>query len=586
MNARAAHRLRTRSLIAIDIVLLAIVLAGLCWLVVRVWDAGRALQDAAGYARSVPDAVAAGDLGGAGIALVGFADAGADAAAVTGSPGWALAEAAPFVGADVRAIRVLAVQADSIGRATAPASEMLTAGGIGMDADALMRLGDIAADTAGALEDADTALATVNPDGLMPALGQAVTQFRDVVGQARPAATTAHAVAAFLTSLGATPDAQILVLLQNSAEARTGGGITGSFLLVRAAGTELELLAQADSGMFPDRTSPIAAIPASLDALYGDVVARFVQNASMPVDFGETARLATAWWQSIGHGAPDAVLSLDPLVLRAVLTLTGPVPLLDGSELTPDTVVQRLLVDPYLTQDAEAQTATLQAAAASIFERIAALDADPLTWVTALAGPIAEGRISLWTPDADAQRVIAASALGGPAARLAASGDDAFAIYFNDATGGKMDTFLDVRVDVTSQVCRADGRSDILIRLTMRSDAPQNAGDVLPGDMTGRGLFGTGAGDIGTSVSVAAPPGTFYGGVTKDGEPELSVDVEDAGRPTSLVRINLSPDEVNVVDFRFVSADPGDLTPTIVHTPLVNDIPVTVLPAEVLTPCA
>lgn len=583
MNTQAARRLRTGHIIIIDVVLLTVMVAGLCWLALRVWDTARSLQDAAGYARTMPDAVASGDLAGAGVALTGFAEASAAAADATQVPGWSVAEALPFVGADVTAVRVLATQADALGQATSGVAGLLSDDAGGLDAAALGRIGVVAASASTALSDADGVLASLDRDALLAPIANAVDDFQGAVAQASPAVSTAHAFAS-LGSVTASGPADILVLLQNNAEARTGGGITGAFMLIHADGDALELVAQADSSQFADRTSPIATVPASMDALYGDVSARFVQNASMPVDFAETARLATAWWESIGYSAPDAVVSIDPLVLRAVLALTGPIALPDGSELNVDNIVTRLLVDPYMTLDSDAQTAALQSAAQSIFDRVSTIELDPIAWVSTLAEPISEGRISLWTSDADAESVIATSTLGGPAARIAASGDDTYAVLFNDATGGKMDTYLQVEIATGTRVCRADGRTEVVVRLTMSSTAPQDAGNVLPGSMTGNGLFGTGSGDIGTSVSISAPPGTFPGGVTKDGEPELSVDVEDAGRPTSLVRINLSPDEVNVVEFHFIAADAD--TPRILHTPVVNDIPVRVMDAGELGACA
>ena len=45
------------------------------------------------------------------------------------------------------------------------------------------------------------------------------------------------------------------------------------------------------------------------DLLYGGVLGRYVQNASMATDFAQTAALASAWWQHIGHAPPDAVIS-------------------------------------------------------------------------------------------------------------------------------------------------------------------------------------------------------------------------------------------------------------------------------------
>jgi hypothetical protein len=42
-------------------------------------------------------------------------------------------------------------------------------------------------------------------------------------------------------------------MVQNSAEVRTGGGITGSFILLRADGDRLAVVDQVDSSMFPHR---------------------------------------------------------------------------------------------------------------------------------------------------------------------------------------------------------------------------------------------------------------------------------------------------------------------------------------------
>src|SRR5690606_37887438 len=160
-----------------------------------------------------------------------------------------------------------------------------------------------------------------------------------------------------------------------------------------------------------------------------------------PTDFAVTAELATAWWLSRGGQAPDSVIAADPLALHGLLAATGPVALADGSELTADNLAQRVLVDPYLLMDADGQTRFLQSATTPVFDRLTSIAADPITWVRALAGPVAEGRLSLWSSDAGAQQAIDDTVLAGPAGRLASAGPDAFAVFLNDATGGKMDTF-------------------------------------------------------------------------------------------------------------------------------------------------
>ena len=97
-------------------------------------------------------------------------------------------------------------------------------------------------------------------------------------------------------------------------------------------------------------------------ALYGGVLGRYVQNASMATDFAQTAALASAWWQHIGHVPPDAVISLDVPTIGALLRVTGPIDLPDGSQLTSENITQRLLIEPYLSLDSAAQTQFMQSA--------------------------------------------------------------------------------------------------------------------------------------------------------------------------------------------------------------------------------
>jgi hypothetical protein len=52
---------------------------------------------------------------------------------------------------------------------------------------------------------------------------------------------------------------------------------------------------------------------------------------------------------------------------------------------------------------------------------------------------------------------------------------DAVGVYFNDATTGKMDTFLHVDLAASVRTCRADGAADVTVAVTLRSAAPAGA---------------------------------------------------------------------------------------------------------------
>jgi hypothetical protein len=169
----------------------------------------------------------------------------------------------------------------------------------------------------------DESLTGMSTDDLVEPVATATARPR---GGRRGAPTVAEAasVAQIMPAmLGAHGARTILVMVQNSAEVRTGGGITGSFILLRADGDRLAVVDQVDSSMFPHRETPIAELPGDLVDSLRTVPGRFVMNATMTTDFALSARLASAWWQSIGRPAPDAVIAIDPAVLTAMLTITG-----------------------------------------------------------------------------------------------------------------------------------------------------------------------------------------------------------------------------------------------------------------------
>ncbi|MCT9820048.1 DUF4012 domain-containing protein [Microbacterium sp. W1N] len=546
-------------------VLLTVVAAAFIWLGLRVVTAATHLDAARDAGERAAQAVAADDPAGLADAAGTLTRELAAAREVAADPTWAVAGLAPVLGGDLAAVQTLAGALGAAAVSAEPLVDALRTGGL-QPATAGAAMAPLAAQAARA----DALLRGIDTGTLLPPVAGAVERTRSLLHEALPTLQTAAALAPLASVAEGDAPVTVLVMIQNNAELRTGGGITGSFLQLTAHDGTFTLDAQASSADFAARSTPVAPVPDALTALYGDVVGRFVQNASMPTDFTLTARLAAAWWTQRGGAAPDLVLSVDPMVLVAALRVVGPVDLGDGTTITADDALTRLLVDPYRTLDTDGQTRFMQDAAARVFARMVAAPPDPLAWGAALAGPVSDGRVSAWSADPQVQSALAASALGGPAARHRLAGDEAYAVSFNDGTGGKMGVYLDVGLQVGAAQCRADGRADVIVRLTMTSTAPLDAATSLPGDVTGRGMFGTGVGDIGTTVAVAAPPGTLLSSVTKAGAPVVVAQADEGGFPTSALRVNLSPQERNVVEFRFVAASPGAAAPVLLHTPMAT----------------
>ena len=567
------------------VIAIAIVLA-VAWVGIRGFLAKSELESLSGLSHEFSSALSEQDVARA-LPLVDEIGAHAErAASLTGDPVWAAAEFVPFVGPNLQAARIAAAQVDAVMRDSAKpvlAAVEALKGGLGTDgalnASGLAALAPQLRDASATLEHAASELATIDRSRVIAPLASAVTELTDAIAQMHPAVDALARSSVLLPAmLGTEQPASILVMAQNNAELRTGGGITGTFIELEANAGHLQIVTQGDSSNFPVLTEPIVPIPDSVTALYGDSVGRWVQNTSMPADFELTAALAQARWAEHTGRTPSFVVSLDPIVLRALLTAVGPVTL-HGAELNADNVVQRLLIEPYLTLDSEAQGVLFQEAVSTVFDRVSAGSFDPLKLVEALVVPVQQGRISIWAKDPAFQESIAGTDLAGPAARQQAAGDSAFSVYLNDATGGKMDVFLGVAISAGIETCRPDGLAEVVVSVNLTSNAPADAGETLPGSVTGDGRWSTATGDIGTLITVAAPPGYLFGGVVNEGKAVTSGDVIDAGFPSSVTRINISPGQSETAQFRFISPKPNANDPVVLHTPLLIDPTVTLLPS-------
>ena len=578
---------RTRRYIwwGVSAIAITVVLAG-AWVGIRGLMAKSELESLAGLSDDLRSTLVAQDRSAVLPLVDQIGEHAARASGLTGDPVWALAEYIPWMGPNLRMARVTATQLDTVMRESAPpvlaALETLESG-VGddgrLDVSGVPALAPELHRASAALEQASTALEELDTKAVLPQLASGMLELRAALELAHPAVDAlARASVLLPTLLGSDEPTSILVVAQNNAELRTGGGITGTFIEMQVHDGRITMVAQSDSSNFDVKSTPIAPIPESTTTLYGDSVGRWVQNASMTPDFELTATLALARWHEFTGRTPEVVVSVDPLVLGAVLRAVGPVTL-DGAELGADNLVQRLLVDPYVQLDSEQQGALFQQAVAAVFDRVSAGGFDPLALAEALAVPVEEGRISIWSSNQDVQAAIAGTALAGPAERQQNAGDSAFAVYFNDATGGKMDVYLGVAITAGIESCRPDGLAEVVVDVQLTSNAPADAEFTLPRSVTGGGMWGTGIGDIGTLITVSAPEGYFFGGVINEGKAVRPGDVIESGFPSSATRINLSPGQTESAQFRFIAPKPGVDDPVIVHTPLLTRPEVTILPS-------
>lgn len=563
-----------RGLVIALFVVLGLILAAGVWIGVRAVMAKGELEAILPLVQPVQDAVQTRDFDRL-AELAGQAqDHAAAAADLTGDPVWRAAEIVPFVGQNLAAVRVVSASLAGISSSAGPlltvASDLKGSSETGFDLALFAQAQQPLADAADAFGAADASFDALDRSALIPQVAEAVDKVGTIVGDGAPVTSgLAQASRILPTFLGADEPRTILVMLQNSAELRTGGGLTGSFILLGADGGHLEILAQADSSDFRSLDAALPIVPASTIDLYSDAIGRWVQNTSMTADFELTAALANTWWKSYSGAEADAIVSLDLTTIAALLSTAAPVTLPDGSTITDENIVDRVLVEPYFTLDQTQQTAFQTLVTTAAMNSIVHADIDPFAWVNALSAPVTEGRVSVWSSDPAEQAVIDETVLVGPAGRLSAAGADAFGVYFNDETAGKMDSYLEASIASGASTCRPDGATDVRIQVTLTNTAAADAAS-WPWLMTGGGHEGVAPGDIGTSISVAAPAGTIFEGAWVDGAPVSLSKGEDAGFLTNRALITVSPGQSKTAEFRLVVDDAPQGVIDILHTPLLR----------------
>ncbi|KAA9087069.1 DUF4012 domain-containing protein [Microbacterium radiodurans] len=554
-----------------------VLVAVVAWLGVRGALAARELGALRASAAQVQRAAAERDLPALRQAVT-EATAHAEAArSLTDDPVWRAAEVLPGIGPNAAAVRLAAASVAELGSGAQPllASDLGSTLSGGLDLSTALTLladaGPLLDDASASAGRAAATIDTIDTDALLGPVRDGVAQLDETVTPVASWLAGAADAAQWVPGmLGADGPRSVLVALQNSAELRSGGGLTGSFLLVTFDRGTVTLADQVDSGDFPVSREPVGEIPDTTRALYGDVVGTYVQNATMTADFSLSAQLLSAWWSRHSDRAPDAVVSIDPIVLRTLLAATGPVALEDGTSLTADSLIDTLLVKPYLDLSGPEQSVYQRGVTTAVVQRALGGPLDARALISGLGEALGAGRISIWSPDPAVQRHLDGSAVAGMRARQLAAGEDAFAVLLNDATTAKLDSWLRMDVGSTVSNCRGDDRDEVSVTVRLTNTAPAEAA-TYPPSMTG-GYNPASPGDLVTDVAAVAPEGWFFGAVAQDGDSVPSRLVVDGGLPTSAARVTLSPGATSTLQFRFVAPDADPVEPTLVHTPLLSDV--------------
>lgn len=186
---------------------------------------------------------------------------------------------------------------------------------------------------------------------------------------------------------------------------------------------------------------PVLALPEETRGIYSDLVSTFLGDVTLTPQFPVTGALTREMWKRTYGTEVDGVISLDPVALGYLLRATGTITLATGEVLTSDNAVHLLLTDVYANYDDPAdQDALFASATAAVFAALA----DPSSLISTSVQAGDERRILIWSAHENDQKLLEDATLTGdlPVSDVSA---ERFGVYFNDATGAKMTTFLDTR---------------------------------------------------------------------------------------------------------------------------------------------
>jgi len=550
----AAHRgSRARIVLWVVLALVLLLILAVAWVGVRGMLAKGHLERAVGDVDTLRSQLTSGDTGAAQKTARHLEDEAASARSLTGDPVWGAAQAVPFFGTNLRAVRDVSVVVDDVARdAVSPVAGVV--GKLGSDSFApkngridLQPIEDAQPAVAKAtktLEQAHTDAARIDTSGTLSPVTTAVGQLRNALSSASEQAVAANRIVQLAPPmLGHDADRNYLLLFQNNAELRAGGGIPGAVALLQVQDGAIHLKNQASGSSFGQYDKPVLPLTADTRGLYGEITGEYMQDVTLTPRFDVSAKLAREMWKQKFGQQVDGVIAMDPVTLSYLLRATGPVQLPTGDTLTAHDAVKLLLSDVYAKYpDPAAQDAFFASAASAVFEKISSGGFDTKVFVSALTQSSDEGRLRLWSADSAEQRRISGTPVAGELPTATADSSQ-FAVYLNDGTGSKMDYYLDKRVSVGSSVCRKDGRPTSVVQITIKNTAPADAATSLPRYVTGGGDFGVAPGKIKTLLAAYAPEDAIFLGATKDGKTTAVQTAIDGGHPVAQLQTLLAPGE-------------------------------------------
>jgi hypothetical protein len=263
---------------------------------------------------------------------------------------------------------------------------------------------------------------------------------------------------------------------------------------------------------------------------------------------------------------------VDPVALSYILAATGPVATSQGITLNAGNAVDVLLRGAYTIYAKPAQQDSFFAEATGrVFAAVTQGSANKSALIQALERSTGEDRIHLWSSHSTEEAKLSGLSIAGaipPDTKL----HSAFGVYFNDATGAKMDYYLHSSIGIAAGVCRNDRRPTFEVQVKLYSTLATDAVASLPAYVSGGGVYDVTPGNVRTNIFVYAPAGSVPYSVTINSQEYAFVAAEHDGHSVAGVTVEIGPDSSAAVSVKFVGIKGDSTAVTLQHTPMSSPV--------------
>lgn len=400
---------------------------------------------------------------------------------------------------------------------------------------------------------ASAKVSAIDASSLTGSLQGPVKDVQDKLSHAATVARRAKTASAVVPQM-LTGQHRYLLIFQNNAEIRATGGLPGAYAVLEVNNGKITLGPQGAGASMGDLSYEATPISDDETELFDTKLVKDFRDINFTPDFPRAAQIGTAILEREKNIDVDGVLTLDPVTLSYVLQGLGPITLDDQSTLTSSNAVDVLLNGVYVNyaDQPAAQDAFFASATQKILDRVLSGAGDPTALLKALTRATNERRVAVWDSSAEVQQLLAGTDLAHelPTGKAA---DSTIGVYFNDATGAKMQYYLDYDISAEATKCSAAGAQTYRTSTTLTSSAPADSAQ-LPESIRGPG-FGAEPGSMLVNMYVYAPDGGKVRDVTIDGEEATAFELQQDGRGVQLVTVQLDPGQTVEVGATVVSGD-------------------------------